>query len=225
MGNINYNNFICENYYCQSVSFKPEWFSETTWTINYSSNKKPYVIDKGILKIIEETPSQIMLSKKLLINFNEIRNISIPIIFKYNLLKLDSNNIDIFIIFSDKILNIDDMNNLNKKKNDTEDKEDTEYSPSLFYIHLNLLRNVVYINHSFDTKIVKKKIKSKKANIYDIMLENNYEMLLLTEKISKSNEEKHIINYSFKEDNEYYLNIFVKNNGIKKKEFIELAFE
>ena len=225
MGNINYNNFICENYYCQSVSFKPEWFSETTWTINYSSNKKPYVIDKGILKIIEETPSQIMLSKKLLINFNEIRNISIPIIFKYNLLKLDSNNIDIFIIFSDKILNIDDMNNLNKKKNDTEDKEDVEYSPSLFYIHLNLLRNVVYINHSFDTKIVKKKIKSKKANIYDIMLENNYEMLLLTEKISKSNEEKYIINYSFKEDNEYYLNIFVKNNGIKKKEFIELAFE
>ena len=53
MGNINYNNFICENYYCQSVSFKPEWFSETTWTINYVCNKKPYIIDKGILKIVE----------------------------------------------------------------------------------------------------------------------------------------------------------------------------
>lgn len=222
MGNINYNNFICENYYCQSVSFKPEWFSETTWTINYVCNKKPYIIDKGILKIVESTPSQIMLSKKLLINFNEIRNISIPIIFKYNLLKLDSNNIDIFILFSNRILNIDDMNNLNKQK---DDNEDSLLSSSLFYIHLNLLKNIVYINHSFDTKIVKKKIKSKKANIYDITLENNFEMLLLTEKISKSNEEKYIINYSFTEDKEYYLNIFVKNNGIKKKEFIELAFE
>jgi len=222
MGNINYNNFICENYYCQSVSFKPEWFSETTWTINYVCNKKPYIIDKGILKIVESTPSQIMLSKKLLINFNEIRNISIPIIFKYNLLKSDSNNIDIFIIFSNKILNIDDMNNLNKQK---DDNENAQSSSALFYIHLNLLRNIVYINHSFDTKIVKKKIKSKKANIYDITLENNFEMLLLTEKISKLNDEKYIINYSFTEDKEYYLNIFVKNNGIKKKEFIELAFE
>jgi hypothetical protein len=225
MGNINYNNFICENYYCQSVSFKPEWFSETTWTINYVCNKKPYIIDKGILKIVEATPSQIMLSKKLLINFNEIRNISIPIIFKYNLLKLDSNNIDIFILFSNRILNIDDMNNLNNLNKQKDDNEDSLLPSSLFYIHLNLLKNIVYINHSFDTKIVKKKIKSKKANIYDITLENNFEMLLLTEKISKSNEEKYIINYSFTEDKEYYLNIFVKNNGIKKKEFIELAFE
>lgn len=223
MGNINYNNFICDNYYCQSVSFKPEWFSETTWTINYVCNKKPYIIDKGILKIVEITPCQIMLSKKLLINFNEIRNISIPIIFKYNLLKLDNNNIDIFIIFANKIFNIDDMNNLNKPKNNTEDNEDNKNS--LFYIHLNLLRNIVYINHSFDTKIIKKKIKSKKSNIYDITLENNHEMLLLTEKISKLNEEKYIINYSITEDKEYYLNIFIKNNGLKKKEFIELAFE
>jgi hypothetical protein len=213
MGNINYKNFVCDNYYCQSVSFKPEWFSETTWTIQYNCNNKPYIIDKGLLKIVEQEPSQIILSKKLLINFNEIRNISIPIIFKYNLLKIDSNNIDIFIIFSNKILNIDDMNNLSQQKDD------------LFYIHLNLLRNIIYINHSFDTKIIKKKIKSKKSNIYDIALENNYEMLLLTEKVSKSNEEKYIINYSFTEDKEYYLNIFIKNNGIKKNEFIELAFE
>jgi len=220
MGNINYNNFICDNYYCQSVSFKPEWFSETTWTIKYISDKKPYIIDKGILKIIESMPSQIMLSKKLLIDFNEIRNISIPIIFKYNLLKIDNNNIDIFIIFSNEILNIDDMNNLNKFKDNNEDNINT-----LFYIHLNLLRNIVYINHSFDTKIIKKKIKSKKANIYDINLENNFEMLLLTEKFSKSKEEKYIINCSITQCKEYYLNIFVKNNGIKKKEFIELAFE
>ena len=33
MGNINYNNFMCENYYCQSVSYKPEWFSENSWNI------------------------------------------------------------------------------------------------------------------------------------------------------------------------------------------------
>jgi hypothetical protein len=136
--------------------------------------------------------------------------------FKYNLSKIHSNNIDIFIIFSNKILNIDDMNNFNQQQSDTE---------NLFYIHLNLLRNIIYINHSFDTKIIKKKIKSKKANIYDINLENNFEMLLLTEKFSKSKEEKYIINCSITQCKEYYLNIFVKNNGIKKKEFIELAFE
>ena len=68
MGNINYNNFICDNYYCQSVSFKPEWLSEASWSItyNYQDSIKPYIIDKGILKINHVYNFDILFSKKLL---------------------------------------------------------------------------------------------------------------------------------------------------------------
>ena len=114
MGNINYKNIICDNYYCQSVSFKPEWFSESSWTIDYKYNivdsrknisndntknviikdiqiddeninsnnlQKPYFIDKGILKINNVPSFDLLLSKKLLIDFNEIKYISIPILW------------------------------------------------------------------------------------------------------------------------------------------------
>lgn len=224
MGNINYKNFICDNYYCQSVSFKPEWFSENNWNIKYSlsDNKcsdkliaKPYIIDKGILKIKQIDELNIILSKKLLINFNDIRNISIPLLFKYKLLNSDSKNIDMFIIISNNNLEINDIN----KIKDIKDKS------ILFYTHLNLLKNILYINHSFDTKIIKKKINSKKINKYNLDIQNNYEMLLLTEKVSKYIEEKYIINNNFSEDNEYYINIFIKINEFKNKEFIELSFE
>ena len=115
MGNINYKNIICDNYYCQSVSFKPEWFSESSWSIdykyniinstandiitdisiddikiddinikpniNYNNSEKPYFIDKGILKINNVPSFDLLLSKKLLIDFNEIKYISIPILW------------------------------------------------------------------------------------------------------------------------------------------------
>ena len=131
MGNLNYKNFICDNYYCQSVSFKPEWFSENNWIINYctDTNKKPYIIDKGTLKLKNIEFTKIILSKKLLINFSDIKSISIPLIFKYNILKLDNKNIDIFLIISNKTFKIEYIDKLIEHKDEI-----------LFHIHLNLFK-------------------------------------------------------------------------------------
>jgi hypothetical protein len=228
MGNINYKNFICENYYCQNISFKPEWFSENSWNIeyNYIKNKdddviyeenakqniKPYIIDKGIIKIKNINKFNLLLSKKLLIDFDEVRNISIPINFKYDI----SNNVDIFIIFSNNILLLDNINILNN---------------NLFYINMNLLKNKIYIYRSFDNKLIKKKINSLHINIFDISIENNFSSLLITEKLYKNinknvYEEKYINNFRFNENKEFYLSILIKNKyNLLKNEFIELNFE
>jgi hypothetical protein len=218
MGNINYNNFICDNYYCQSVSFKPEWLSEASWNIsyNYKDLVKPYLIDKGILKINNVYNFDILFSKKLLIDFNDVKYLSIPINFSYNINK--DNNIDIYIIFSSKELLLENINEL-KPQDD------------LFFIHLNLHKNKLFINRSFNDKISNKKIKSKKINSFNIIIENNFKILIITEKLFNNNikdiyEEKYINNYNFQNYNSLYLSLYINSkNGIIKNEFIQLNFE
>jgi hypothetical protein len=218
MGNINYNNFICDNYYCQSVSFKPEWLSETSWDIsyNYKESIKPYIIDKGILKINNVNKFDIFFSKKLLIDFNDVKYLSIPINFSYNINK--NNNVDIYIIFSNKKLLLEDINNL--KAND-----------DLFFINLNVNRNKSFISRSFNDKIINKKIKSKKVNTFNIIIENNLKVLMITEKLFNNNikdiyEEKYINNYNFQNYNSLYLTLYINSKkGLLSNEFIQLNFE
>jgi len=206
------NNFVCENYYCQSVSFKPEWLSENIWNITYNYDKdsiKPYIIDKGVLKINNVDKFNILLSKKLLIDLNEINTISIPINFKYNL--LNNNEIDFFIILSDKLLSLDTLNS------------------SFGSVNLNLSKNKIYIYRSFDNDSKKINIKSKKLNTIDITIENNFELLLITEKIINSYRknifEKKYLN-ALNEKNNFYLSLYIKNKiGLNKNEFIDINIE
>lgn len=210
MGNLN---FICDNYYCQSISFKPEWLSESTWniTFKYDLQNKPYLIDKGILKIEGVNKFELLLSKKLLIDLNEIKNISIPINFKYDL--NSKNKLDLFIIFSNKLLTVDNI------------KEEL-LSKNVFFICINLLKNKINIYRSFNDKIITKKIKSKNINTFDLNIENNFKILLVTEKIINIYEEKHLNMNNFDNYEELYLNLYIKNdNSLIKKEFIELNFE
>lgn len=215
MGNI--NDFVCDNYYCQSISYKPEWFSESSWIIEYNDvKKKPYIIDKGILKIQQSEKFNLMLSKKLLIDFDEIKNILIPINFRYTFKK--NNEFNIFIMFTNKLLSINDINDLNQKNDD------------IFYINLILKKNEIFIYKSYDNKIINKKIKSKKINTFSINIENNFKLLLLTEKlfnnINNFYEEKYINMFNFNENKDFYLSIYIKNKeNLLKNEFVELNFE
>ena len=220
MGDINYNNFICENYYCQSVSFKPEWLSESTWDITYNyledNNKKPYTIDKGILKIYNVEKFELLFSKKLLIDFNLIRNISIPINFKYHM--INNNSLDLFIIFSNMQLQLDNLKELNTNNH-------------LFFIKINFIANKINIFRSFNDKIVSKKIKSKKINTFIISLENNFKILLVNEKLYNNKfkilyDEKYLNSDNFDNYNDFFLNLYITSkNGLLKKDFIELNFE
>ena len=250
MGNINYKNIICDNYYCQSVSFKPEWFSESSWTIDYKYNivdsrknisndntknviikdiqiddeninsnnlEKPYFIDKGILKINNVHSFDLLLSKKLLIDFNEIKYISIPINFKYNI--DNDNEFNIYIIFSNQLLLLNTIDNLNNINDD------------YFYINLKLSKNNCLIFRSFNDNIVKKNINSKKINTFLINLENNLKIILISEKLYNSNknniyENKYLKYCNFDIQNNFFLNILIKSKkDLISNEFIELNFE
>ena len=105
MGNI----ALCENYYCHHISFKPEWLSENSWNIEYNNDNKPYIIEKGILKIKNFHAFDLLLSKKILIHFDKI---SIPINFKYNI----NENINLLIIFSKIELSLDIIHDINNIK-------------------------------------------------------------------------------------------------------------
>ncbi len=215
MGNINYNNFMCENYYCQSVSFQPEWLSESSWKVSYNETAiKPYKIEKGVLKIRDIQPNNILLSKKILINFNEIRNIIIPTNFKYDLTK--EKKVDLYYIFSDFEFTIDDIKRVNE----------TDMFNHLFYIKLELSKNKIYIYRSFEKSVVKHNIKSKKINSFTIELENNHDILLTSERLLNYYEEKFINSFQFKENTDYYLNLYIEmKESMSNNEYIELNFE
>ena len=224
MGNVNYKNIMCDNYYCQSVSFKPEWLSESSWDISYSKIDSdnhsgdrpkeilPYTINKGVLKIINGEKFHMLLAKKLLVDFNEVKSISIPINFRYFI----KNDIDIFIIFSNKMLSLTNIDELIP----------TSLNINYFFINLNLLKNKIYVFRSYDKNVSKKKIKSKRINTFTINLENNFNMFSISEKIL--NEEKYIniINFDREINNEFYLHLYIKSKyNLLKNEFIELNFE
>lgn len=220
MGNINYQNFICDNYYCHSLLFKPEWFSESSWNIDYSYKKeeKPYVINKGIIKIYNVELFNLILSKKLLIDFNEIKNISIPIKFRYKI--NNKNQLNIYIIISNKLLLLKDIDFL--KNNIIND--------SLFYIQLKLFNKKCSIFNSINDINVSKDINSEKINMFTINLENNLNMLLIYENLNNNNkniyDNKYFYHYNNNLENNFYLSIFINSmNDLISGEFIELNFE
>lgn len=272
MGNVNYQNLMCENYYCQSVSFKPEWFSETSWTIDYKINNeslsdlgeitrslitqtnvynsskisyeeeaitvaaeiKPYTINKGIL-IIKNTPKfDLILSKKLLLDFNEQVNFSIPINFKYHL----KNPLNIYIIFSETNL---DLKNINQ---------------SLFYKHLKIFKKNIFIkNETYgENNAISKKIKYNKYHKFEMILENDNNSIIIDESLyykkKKYYNKKYvkILEYNNNTEKNLYLSIFIQsehNIGVfpnliepslnpskaflipvkNNKEYIELSFD
>ena len=207
-------NFQCNNYYCQNVSFKPEWLSESAWEITFNHNQiKPYIIDKGILKINNVNKFKLLLTKKLILDFNEVRNISIPINFKYKINK--QNYVDIFLIFSNNPTNIEKI-----------DKDMS--TDNLFFIKLKLIKNNITICRSFNDKIINKRLKTDKINSFIVTIENNFKFLLVTEKLYNNNiiniyEDKYLNNITF---TDIYLSLYIVNkNELIEKEFIELNFE
>ena len=206
------NNFVCENYYCQPALFKPEWISENNWKINYNYEKNinPYNIDKGIFKINNVNKFEILISKKLFIDINEINNIIIPIKLKYNLLL--NNFIEFFIIFSDNLLTIDSI-----------------LEPNNESIYFDLKNNKLIISRNSDDEKNIIDISSKKENKIEISLENNYNFIVITEKIINYHdklifEKKYIKSSNYKKD--LFLSIFIKNNNtMEKNEFIEFFID
>lgn len=197
---------MCENYYCHSVSYKPEWLSENNWIIEYNCEIKPYSIYKGIFKINNINKCSILLSKQFLYQMNELKNILLPIIFRYNISKKNSIMLSIFIT---------------ENKLDIDSKKD-----NLFFIKIKLNCKFIEIIHSFNSNIIQKKIKSNKLYKFDIHIENNYDLLLIHEKIDQLLDEKFLCDEKFENDKCYFLNLLIEmNDNLDNNSYFELNFE
>jgi hypothetical protein len=235
MGNIS-----CQNYYCQDVSFKPEWLSENSWNIEYinpnkdielDSNKKysNYSIDKGILKIDDCPAFKLLLSKKLLIDFSVTECITIPFNFSYNILSntLNTSKINIYLIFS-----IDNLS-INYISNFLENKISKKLSNKLFYIDIELEKSKIMISHSFSENIIiKKKIISNNTHNITLDLENKINILYIKEHmLSHDINEQYFIDNIFNNDNNndnnsIYLNLFIHSDtDLNKSEYLKINFD
>lgn len=216
MGNIS-----CQNYYCQDVSFKPEWLSENSWNIESHQDKSSldYSINKGILKINNCPLFKLLLNKKLLIDFSLTESITIPFNFSYNILSNQS-KINIYLIFSIDNLSIDCISNFllgNKHIN------------KLFYINIQLEKSKIIIKHSFSENIIKKKniISNNNHNI-TFYLENKINILYIKENMLSHdiNEQYFIDNIFNNNDNSIYLNLFIhSDNNLNKSEYLKINFD
>ena len=134
------NNFSCDNYYCQDIILKPEWFSENSWNISYNYfdemfDFKPYSIEKGLIKLKGTPKFNLLLSKKLNIDLNDFEKFIIPIHFNFFL----ENDLSIYIILSNNEINLEHIKQI-------------ENSDNLFYFHIFLNKKKISIQRSFDNK-------------------------------------------------------------------------
>jgi hypothetical protein len=215
------NNFVCENYYCESISLKPEWFSENSWDITYdyfdnkNNNLKPYNIEKGIIKISNTPAFRLVISKKLHIDLNYLESIKIPIRFKCNL------NSDLYIlaIISNQIYNLDRINTINEIKSNSDE---------LFYYQIKLNNKKITLNRSYDNKFISKKIKADLPYIYNIELNSNNNFFKINEMLVNNNKKKMINHDSIKffYNENMYLTIYIySRDDITNNEYIELNFD
>jgi len=189
MGNI-----MCENYYCQSLSYKPEWFSDSSWNIDYDENiVKPYKIEKGTF--ILNNSNNVVLSKKLLVDFNEINKISIPLQFKYS----TCDKIQVTLYFFNKLLFLKDINDINEI-----DKK------SIFYIKLELKNNKIDIFNSIQKKNISTMINSDNLYCLDIEFENNNPLFKIKEEIKSLHDIFYKEKYTTTLFNDLCLNIHIQ---------------
>ena len=239
MGNI-----ACSNYYFQEVSFKPEWFSQNSWNIDYNylikkegETKNPYLIDKGIIILKNTDIFKLLISKKLLIDLSVSNTINIPLNFIYNINK--KLKINMFIIFSKDNIKLNDILDIDLDKNNFKNNQfKLNNKNKLFYSKINFDKNKLTISNSFSNDSFQNNIKSNENNKFLISLENNIDLLLIHNKLflNKTYEddnfdncdEKYVISNIFGNENNstMYLSIFIySNQDFRENDFFNIFLD
>ena len=218
------NNLACNNYYCNDIVLKPEWFSENSWNIyynyfnidkNYKNNYnfKPYTIEKGTIKINQSPQFNLAMTKKLNINLDDVEKFTIPINLKHNL----NTDLSFYCILTS--YDINSIDNIYSILNNNM----TNY----LYFELKFSNKNLIIKRSYDNKISKIKTKNETNYYYNIEIISN-NSLNISEKLFKENNQvfEHSSSKVFKE-NTIYLTMFIisHNEMINKNSFIELNFD
>lgn len=246
MGNI-----ACSNYYFQEISFKPEWFSQNSWNIDYNylikkdcetKNPYPYLIDKGIIQLKNTDIFKLLISKKLLIDLSTSNTINIPLNFIYNINK--KLKINMFIIFSKDNIKLSDILDIDLDNNNFKNNQfKLNNKNKLFYSKINFDKNKLTISNSFSNDTFQKNITSNENNKFLISLENNIDLFLIHNKLvlnktyelndlnyynDDSYDEKYVISNIFGNENNstMYLSIFIySNQDFKENNFFNIFLD
>ncbi len=74
------NHLACQDYYCQNILYKPDWFSPSSYSIT-NNEKTNYRLEKGCITILPSDMIEISLKKKMMEMAN-IEQFEIPLNFQ-----------------------------------------------------------------------------------------------------------------------------------------------
>ena len=179
MGNIN-----CSDNICSENLFEISWISPKNWDIKYKYDKieNPYILNKGNFKLINNGYCKLSLCKKIDFEY-DIEKILINFQFDFKLKK--NNNIELFFILSDDLINLESDNNKNIIHKIKFTKNNIYLNQNNYKLNnckMELLINFSYLNYILNNLTLKKKgnillnlnntidYDKKKENIYFCML-------------------------------------------------------
>lgn len=146
-------NISCNQYYCQSISYKPEWFSPTYYSIS-SHPHTQFSLQRGHFHLLPSSLTQLHISKKLSFDPSIIQEFEIPLHFQINY----QFPLSLYVLFSQNPLSLEDCNSLNFS--------------NTFFIHLLFQDNSFQLSYSHFDKIFKGKIHPNKSYLLSLLIQN-----------------------------------------------------
>jgi hypothetical protein len=146
------NHIVCDNYYCQSIHYKPDWISKQFYHFLVDKDTK-YTIDKGTLSLLPSPKISLLFQKKLNID-SSIHEFILPIHFHFD----SSNPLHLFILLTPSPITSPNISDLNSLKN----------SSHSFFSHLIFEKNIFDIDYSNIDTSFHGKIHSSKKYIYTL---------------------------------------------------------
>ena len=247
------NQLQCSNYYCQPVVLKPDWISESCWSINHkfvineevSSQKicldKPYSIDRGVIHFCGKNSFKFLCSKECSLTFGDFENLHIPIYLSGKLHSLSKNHWKINILFGFNSISLDDCSTLLNSNNSMK-----SISSSFIGIQLDFQKKKYLLSHSFDKKVIKTVWNNSHSIYFPVKIEKIFEkngisltdlnffeikeqILMNRENIYSETYETSLLS-EIKPDQKIYIHIYVefdkrRTNFFTGEESIDLAIE
>ncbi len=197
------NHIVCDNYYCQSIHYKPDWISKQFYDF-FVDKDTHYSIDKGILSLLPSTSISLLFQKKLNIDFS-IYEFILPIHFQIDF----PSSLHLFILLTPSPISSTNISTILSYQN----------SPDSFFSHLLFDKNTFKIQYSNILTSFEGKIHSSKKYIYTLHFQ---EIQTKNPKLShsfESNSKKKISYFhsslepfSFVQQKEIYLSIFISSS-------------
>lgn len=199
------NHIVCDNYYCQSIHYKPDWISKQFYHFLVDDENTKYTLDKGTLSLLPSKSISLLFQKKLNIDYS-IYEFILPIHFQIHF----PHPLHLFILLTPSPITTPDISTFSNYKNSDES----------FFSHLLFDQKSFQINYSNLDTSFQGKIHSSKKYIYTLHFK---EIQTKKPQFSHSFESKSkkkisyfdssLLPFTFIEQKELYLSIFLYSSN------------